>query len=142
VWFWGGGNYAAVKGRHFHAVWSDDALASALAAAGDAHSARLPRNAREWRKQAARVEGTRDAHLIVLTELASAVSHRDSDAWRSRVAALEDNWIAPLLALLRQRDVERLIIVAPGGSACWRFEMTRTDLMKFWRRRQPWSSYA
>jgi hypothetical protein len=142
VWLWGGGAHTSVTGRHFSAVWSDDALAVALAAAAEIEAAALPADAATWRAQSTRVGDGRQSHLLVMAELASAFHYQDADAWRSRLAALEAHWFAPLLAALRERSLERLAIVAPCASACWRFEIAPGDLMRFWRRGQPLSGYA
>ena len=141
VWFWGGGTRPAVAGRHFNAVWSDDAAALALGAAADAHTGAAPANAESWLTLAS---GLRQAHshLIVLSELASAIAYHDAESWRTRVTALESDWFRPLIRALRENAITRLVVVAPGEDSCWRFEIARADLLKFWRAAKSLSSFG
>ena len=83
-----------------------------------------------------------DSHLIVLDTLADAVAYRDSESWRARVSQLESRWFAPLVRSLRENHVSRLTIVVPGEHACCRFDATRADLLKLWRRPKPLWTYA
>ncbi|MDB5862672.1 MAG: hypothetical protein JWO70_478 [Betaproteobacteria bacterium] len=142
VWFWGGGVMPAVEGRHFASVASDDAAATALAAVADIPAATLPADASTWLHAH---EGARDAsrsHLVTLDQLATAVAYEDADAWRSRIAALEAQWFAPLVNALRKGRLSTLTIVALGAQASCRFTVKRADLPKFWRRPKPLSAYA
>lgn len=142
VWFWGGGTRLAVPGRHFDAAWSDDATAIALAAAADAHTSTVPADAATWLDLAHGLRHAARSHLIVLGELAGAVAYRDAESWRMRVSALESHWFAPLVRALREHTITQLAIVAPGDECCWRFDLARADLLKFWRRTQPLSAYT
>jgi hypothetical protein len=149
VWLWGGGTRPTVPGRPFGAVWSDDAAAVAIAAAADTYAAGVPAGAESWLDAAGRRRDHRgsarradDAHLIVLDDLASAAAYHDMEAWRSRVSALEAHWFAPLARALVESRLARLALVIPGPGGCWRFEVARGDLRKFWRRTKPWSEYA
>lgn len=142
VWFWGGGVRPAVPGGHFGAVWSDDAIATALATAADAHAAAVPADAAAWLDL---VRGRPDearSHLVVLGELAGAAAYHDAESWRRRMSALESHWFAPLAQALRERTISELAVVAPGEDSCWRFDLKRTDLLKFWRAIRPLSAYA
>lgn len=141
VWFWGGGEKCGAHGGSFDAIWSDDAAAIAIATAADTHAAGLPGGADAWLDAAAR-RRPGEAHLIVLDELASARAYRDDESWRSRVAALEAHWFAPLLAALRERRISSLALVVPLSDSCWRFDVAPGDLYKLWRRPKPWSEYA
>lgn len=140
VWFWGGGITPNVPGRPFTAVWTDDAVATALAAAADAHGARVPETAAQWLTAAARDAG--DSHLVVLEGLSTAVTYEDSDAWRTRIADLDARWFAPLLDALRKGRITQISVVTLGEHASCRFTLTRSDLLKLWRRPRPLSAYA
>ncbi len=142
VWLWGGGIRPAVPGRHFDAVWSDDAAASALAAAADVYTAAAPADAATWLDLARTRHDDARSHLLVLGELTRAAAYRDAESWRTRVAKLESHWFAPLTQALRERTVSELALVIPGGECCWRFDLTRTDLMKFWRSVKPLAAYT
>jgi hypothetical protein len=140
VWLWGGGTRPPVRGRPYDAVWSDDAVASALAAAAGAAADALPVDAAAW---IAKVEGAaRDSGLLVLDAAASAAAYGDVEAWRNRLSALEALWLAPLLRELHGGRLEAIAIVVPGPEAGYRFEVTRADLYKVWRPVKPLSAYA
>ncbi|MGZ8230906.1 MAG: hypothetical protein ACXW2A_13095 [Burkholderiales bacterium] len=140
VWFWGGGTYPRVPGRPFTAVWSNEALALALAAAAEVASGALPTDPKAWLEVADRDAHAR--HLVVLDELAGPAVYHDADTWRTRMEALDERWFTPLIAALRAGTLGRLAIVAPVSSACWRLEVTRTDLLKFWRTGEPLARYG
>lgn len=135
VWFWGGGAAPDVPGTPFDRVWSDDAAAAALGAAADALTAPLPAGAE------ACLAGGGSAHLAVLDTLESASAYRDADAWRARLATLENAWFAPLAAALRARRLEALALVVPGAQTCYRFDVARADLRRFWRRPRALATY-
>jgi hypothetical protein len=139
VWFWGGGIKAPARGRPCDALWSDDALAIALGSTADISVCACPRTAAEWRAAAAVGESS---HLIVLDRLACAAAHQDSMTWQSELMDLEASWFAPLARSLREGHLASVTLIAPGDSACWRFEVQRTDLLKFWRNAKPWVEYA
>lgn len=142
VWFWGGGTRPAVPGRYFNSVWSDDVTAIALGAAAGAHTAGVPADAASWLRLAGSRGYEGRSHLVVLGELAGAVAYHDADAWRTRVGALESHWFAPLERALRENALSHLALVIPGEESCWRFDVTRGDLLKFWRAMKPLSSYT
>jgi hypothetical protein len=124
-------------------VWSENPLAIALAAAADILATACPPDFATWAGAPDTQRNIESSHLVLLDELASASAHNDAGTWRDRVASLEARWFAPLLDELRGGRMARLILVAPvEGSCCWRFELTRTDLLKFWRSAKPWSEYA
>ena len=101
VWFWGGGTRPRARGGHFSAVWSDDALASALAAAADTDAHALPADGRSWLASTAPLERDERPHLVVVDQLSTAMRYGDSDAWRIRAQGLEAQWLAPLATALR-----------------------------------------
>ncbi|HET7158064.1 MAG TPA: hypothetical protein VFI62_03650, partial [Burkholderiales bacterium] len=137
---WGGGVQPNVPGRHFSAVWTDDPLASALAALADVYTAPAPSNGAAW-LAAARTQA-RESHLVILDSLASAGTYNDANAWRTRLCELDATWFAPLLTALRHGDITRLTLVTLGEQATCRFTLTRSTLLKFWRRARPLWSFA
>ena len=142
VWFWGGGTRQPVRARPYDAVWSDDAIATALAVAGGGETAPLPADASAWLAATASRPKPYDSHLIVTEALMAAAAHQDAESWRAQIAALETRWFRPLLQALRQGRMRRITLVVTGESACRRFEITRSGLMKIWRRAPRWSEYA
>ena len=142
VWFWGGGTRCAVRGRHFDAVWSDDAAAVALAAAAGAHAAAVHTDATAWLGAAAASKGSFESHLVVLEATARAVAYQDTAAWRTALQNLETRWFGPLRGALRSGTLAELTLVALGDEASVRCVIRRTDLLKFWRRPGKLSAYA
>lgn len=142
VWLWGGGTRPAVPGQHFSAVWSDEALACALATAAGLPAAPLPREAEPWLNSLDPAQPVNAHALIVLGQLTGAAQYGDSARWREDISALNRNWFAPLLAALRQRRLSRIALIAPGTRSCERFELSPLDLLRFWRRTQPLPAYA
>lgn len=141
VWIWGGGVKADVPGRIFTAVWSDDALAQALAVHADAHAAALPAGAAAWLDRARALRPPQH-HLIVFDRCTQGTAYSDAAAWRDALGELERAWIAPLLAALRKRVLETLVIAAPCAAGSWRFELDARALYKFWARPRPLSRYS
>ena len=141
AWLWGGGTWPAVPGRHFSAVWSDEALACALAATAGLHAAPLPGGADSWLSSIDPSQAINTHVLIVFGQLAGAAQYGDIARWRGEIAALNRNWFTPLLAALRQRRLSRIALVVPGTGGCERFELSPVDLLKFWRSAKPLSAY-
>jgi hypothetical protein len=139
VWLWGGGTRPRVVGRPFTGVWSNEALACALAAATDIPATAVPDGAAAWLESAAR-ESAR--HLLVLDDLATPTAYDDAAEWRHRLLALEARWFAPLADALKAGTITELVLVAPLATACWRFEARRGDLLKLWRRGEPLTHYG
>jgi hypothetical protein len=138
VWLWGGGVTPAVPGRPFTSVWSDDALAIALAVASDAALHALPENAR------ALLDDTQDGEktLAVLPALRAAAAAGDAERWRAALELLERNWFAPLLTALRERRLADLAIVMLNADECRRYDISRFDVWKFWRASRPLAEHA
>ncbi|MCI3953332.1 MAG: phosphoglycerate mutase [Burkholderiales bacterium] len=140
VWFWGGGHQVAVPGRHFSTVTGDDPLAVALATNADVATLPLPRSAAAWLRSDPFNAGSH--HLVVLGALTSPARRGDLEAWRDALAALDADWIAPLLSALRGGKIAEFALVAPGSEVCQRFELHRADLLRFWRMRRSLTDFA
>ena len=141
VWLWGGGFKPAVPGRPFSAVWSNDALACALAAAAGIGVAPLPHDAAQWLESTESSLHSDAEHLIVLGNFESAVRRGDIANWREEISALSLNWLGPLLAQLGKR-VTRIAMVVPGAGGCERFELSPPAMLRFWRANRPVSAYV
>ncbi|HYC48924.1 MAG TPA: hypothetical protein VED01_25890 [Burkholderiales bacterium] len=139
IWFWGGGTRPRVATRPFTHVWSDNAEATAVAAASGARTAALPGEAQTLLQQA---HDATPEHLVVLDQLAAPAAYRDADVWRDRLAQLEPAWFSPLAAALRSGTLKRLTLIALATDGGVRFDVTRGDLLKFWRGRKPLSQLA
>jgi hypothetical protein len=142
IWLWGGGRRAAAPGRHFSALWSEDVLAQALAASADLPAHASPADLAAWLQSQAGSARPRGHHLLIYMHAAHAARDGDAASWSARLAELDELWMAPLLAALRQRQVTQIALVAPGAHACDRFELAFRDLLKFWRMARPLATYA
>jgi hypothetical protein len=120
VWLWGGGRRQPVSGRPFSHVGGKNALALALAARCGAETT-VPGSVPD-----------RAARTLIVAE-APAARYENVEAWRQALAAIERDWIEPLVSALRRRRLEGLAVVALHPRACERFEATPGDLLKFWR---------
>ncbi len=139
IWLWGGGVRPAVRGRPFTAVWSDDALAVALAVASDTSVHALPENARPLLDDAAH---SKEKTLAVLPQLRAAAAAGDVERWRAVLEFFERNWFAPLNDALRERRLTDLAIVMPNADECRRYDLSRLDSWKFWRASRPLAEHA
>ena len=137
VWLWGAGRLPVDVDAQFQSVTADDPLALGLAHAAGLRNRTLPKNAASWLE---RLPGE-GRQLVVLDALRLPAALSDMDAWRSRVAELEANWFAPLLAALRTEAVGMVTVLVPDAKELRAFESTRNDLRHFWRRPKPLASY-
>lgn len=139
VWLWGGGVIPVVHGRHFTDVWSDEALAPALAVMSGIPARPLPDDAIPIINMAA---GNPKQQLVVLPQLRAAMRDGGPDQWRTALNLLEKNWFAPLFSALRRRRLTRLTLIALGVRQCRRYDITSGDLWKFWRPIRTLRHYA
>ena len=130
VWLWGGGVRPAVRGGHFTSVWSDDALALALAAQSNLAARAPPGHASSVLDDAA---GGAEKPLVVLPQLRAATLDGAADRWITLLNTFERDWFAPLYAALRKRQLSALTLVVPGANDCRRYDIAPRDVWKFWR---------
>jgi hypothetical protein len=141
VWLWGGGRQAAVTGRHFTSVWSDDILVHALATRSDVPAQSSAAEATTWLQGS--VTDQECAHVLVTCmQIARTLRGGDIGAWRARLAERDNLWFAPLLTALARRRVKAVTLVVPGRRQCDRFELKLGDLLRIWRRARPFSAFA
>lgn len=123
VWFWGGGTLHTPGARPFSIVLAEDPLARGLALAAGIRARHLPENAATMLSILA-AEGVA---LVVLDSLPGA--------------ALERDWLVPLLAALEDGRIGMLSLILPGSGSLLEVETVRSDLRYFWRTRKPLQSY-
>lgn len=136
VWLWGEGPRPASAQGPWHSVTARHLPARGLAQCAGLRHLDLPEGAAAWLERAPE-EGR---HLVVLDALRGVVALGDAEGAARRLVALEDQWIAPLLAALKDDRVGMLTVHVPDTGD--RFELVRGDLRRFWRRPQPLSAYA
>jgi hypothetical protein len=137
VWLWGAGRLPPPpdrsSARPFQYVAASDPLARGLAQASGAQAQELAANARGWLAESGRA----GIGLVVLDSLAAPSRYGQPDAWREALSKLELDWFAPLLAALRQGTIGMLTLHLLGPEHALQVEVVRSDLRRFWRRRQP-----
>jgi len=123
LWFWGAGTLDAASVTALPAVQSDDPLVRGMAraAGSDATPPDLP-------------NALRQDTLVVLDTLLEPARQLDLYAWRSRLAALERDWVVPLAAALRDGRVRSLVLTAPGDRGTLELTVRWGDRWKFWRK--------
>jgi hypothetical protein len=119
--------------RPFHYVAASDPLARGLAQASGAQAQEPAADARGFLAHA----GHAGVGLAVLDSLAAPSQYGQAQAWRDALSKLERDWFAPLLAALRQGTIGMLTVHLFGLEHALQVEVTRSDLRRFWRRRQP-----
>jgi hypothetical protein len=140
VWFWGAGCAPSVAADPpYRVIWSDHPLASGLAAASSAEARALPRSGQSLLGDV-RTAPRNGTHLVVL-EIPPAMAYGDIAAWREAVLALEENWLAPLLAGLWGDVPDAITLHALGRDFSYTTALTRRDRYRFWRRRRPLLAY-
>lgn len=122
VWLWGAGPLPLRAAGPWQSVLADDPVAAGLAKLAGLRCAALPPHAEGWLAQAP----STGRHLVVLDAL------RASPGDAGAVASLEAHWFAPLLAALRADRVGMVTLDDPEAGRRW--ETTRGDLRRFWRR--------
>jgi hypothetical protein len=142
LWLWGAGvERRPEPSPRYHVVWSDHPLAKGLGLSSGIDTRPLPASGADFLRDAAGVRGPRDAlHLLVLGP-PQDVARGDLDALPELLLRLERGWIAPLLAGTLEGAVAAMVLIAVGARGGWSTTFTRTDRLKFWRRRKRISEY-
>jgi len=138
LWLWGAGRAPQVHARPWHSVSAADPVVLGLArAAGIRHRA-LAGDGADWLARTPQ-EGR---HLLVLDGLRAPLALSDEESYRDKLAALEREWFAPLLAALRGAHIGMVTIHVPDAAECAAYETIRGDLRRFWRRPKALEHYA
>jgi hypothetical protein len=136
VWLWGGGKLPEEILQPFSCVAGDSELAQAFAlAAGIPVLIDCDLNAKEWLKQG-------EDLLLVREGLRDALQDADIGRWRNSVQQLETSVVEPLLAALKNGEIERITLDVPSEGASRRFVLTRAGLWRWWRLPKSLLQYA
>lgn len=129
IWPWGGGIQPQSKPHGiFTHVWANDPLAQGLARVACIPQESLPENAAIWLKQL--VPGN---HLVVLDHLRPLSCYGDAQAWRSRLAWLEQRWFAPLKQAVQAGRITLTLHAPTASTGTLTCTASRSDLWKLWR---------
>ena len=130
IWLWGGGIMPLLQlsqAPPASTLWTSDPIARAF---GLTHPCiELPADAPEWLSQ---TRGSHD-HLIAIDALRTPYQYGNAAAWQERLAAIDRDWIAPLIIALQAGRIERLRMTAFGNGKGFSATVMRRDLWKFWR---------
>jgi hypothetical protein len=136
LWISGGGTAPAVSSRPYDCVWSSGHAARALAIACGAQARELPADA------SALPQSKDEHHLIVLEGPTAALHAGDASAWRDAMSALERDWIAPIVAAVRDNRIANARLVLANEDSLVEAELTRRTLKRWWKRRHPLAAHA
>jgi hypothetical protein len=142
VWFWGAGALPASAPTPPAArVFANDVLSRGLArAAGVEPETATALSAVTGRSARMTSQSPRDHALVVLDALHRPSLYLDLDTWRIRLAELEAQWFAPLVAALKSGRITNVRISAPGDQRSVELKLRTADVWKFWRRSRPLES--
>lgn len=137
IWLWGGGTLPALSNPSFDATWGGGHLVRAFATAAGIACHDLPAHGAAW------LEKTRaDRHLLAFDAPAQALREGGAAAWREQVEKLNENWMRPLLAALKAKQLSGIELMACNDEGLLRTIIAPADLWRFWRRARPLAAYA
>jgi hypothetical protein len=131
VWLWGGGRMPACRMSAALDVWSDSALAGALARCAGIPRHALPASGEAWLGTAG------DGRHLVAFDEESTPAPAGAEA---RLDRLERGWFAPLLAALRSGVLSEIVLITQQSAQRLCFAASRSDLWRFWRRAIPFAA--
>lgn len=121
VWVWGNGAMDVQQPSSWPQLWGDDVLLRGFGVACGRKTTPLPEKASDWFNNM--LPGNQ---LILLSGL-----QQGSGPDRARVLQqYEQYWFAPLLAMLRNRQLDVIEIFPCNGTV---YRVTRSMLLRFWR---------
>ena len=134
LWFWGGGRLPHGAHSRCDNIYAAEPLSRGLARLAGVAVSSLPDNAADW--LAASEE---DRETLVMLE-ATRYDSADGNpfGWVGHVNALEVNWFAPLLDMLKAGRLTRLYLYPGNGRF---FTVERGGWWGFWRRPRPLLDY-
>jgi len=123
LWFWGAGRLPAATRASYQKVGGGDTLARGLA-----RHAGVP-----WQPAGDALQ-TAGSTLLIEERLLAPAQQLDAQAWRDAMVTLDRERLAPLAAALRSGRVKKLLLTALGDETTLDLELTRGDVLRFWRR--------
>ncbi|MHB1246330.1 MAG: phosphoglycerate mutase [Sulfuriferula sp.] len=126
IWLWGGGTRPQIAAARA-TVLANDPTARAIAFAAACPNDTVPQDA-------AALADSPDDTLVLLEHLRGAAQYGDIIGWREGMQQLETDWFAPLVKRLKSGKIAELRIIAPGVTENMEWRVTRSGLLKFWKR--------
>ncbi len=135
LWFWGGGVLPEPAHTMSGVIYATDPVTHGLALLSRAKTKSVPDTAFAWHNESLE---DRQA-LIVLEATRYDVIDNSIDTWRNHVDSLERDWFAPCLTLLRNKELDKLILYPCNGHE---YSVSYNNLWRFWRRLRPLQHYT
>jgi hypothetical protein len=135
LWFWGGGETPDFGHSQWSKVWSREPVSLGLAQFLRTPSKPWPVDATQLLSEA----HSPGEHLIVYDPIAQAYESEGIEAWVRNVHSFNEQWMAPLLAALQQRDINQLSLYSGDGRL---FTLSPLGLKRWWRRNKPLARYC
>ncbi|MGE5466029.1 MAG: hypothetical protein ACM3Y9_01265 [Ignavibacteria bacterium] len=132
LWPWGEGRIPASVQAPFDALWSRDPVMLGLARASGIPGGTPP----------PRFEAAQGSVVAVVDDLVAAARGLDALAWRDTLTRIETDWIAPALEAVAAGRCSSLHLAGFGPDMSIDIDLTRFDLLKFWRSPQPLARLA
>jgi len=131
LWFWGGDGQPtiSVPGAASLAVQASDPLARGLALAAGIEPDTLDAD-----------RALRADTLVVLDTLASPARHLDFTRWQDALAALEQDWFAPISGAFNSGALHYFSLHVPGERAGFSLTLGGGARWRFWRKPMPLSA--
>jgi len=132
IWPWGGGILPAIAATAVAQVITDQPVLIGLAQRAGVARRDLPGASGE-------LPGLLQAglNLVVVDYLEKAARYGDVEAWSEGASQLEQTWCAPVLDLLKRRQLSALDIYPVNGQ---RFSLQRRHLRHFWKHLRPFTT--
>ncbi len=132
LWPWGEGRLQGRFAAPFDALWTHDSVLLGLARASSIAGRPPP----------AAFEKAPGNVAVVVDDLATPARRLDALAWRETLARIERDWLAPAVDAVMRGRCSSLHVAAFGADASLDIDVSRLDLLKFWRRPQPLARLA
>lgn len=132
LWLWGGGKPAPLR-PELDVAGGDDGLSALIARAAAVPFAPALQDM---------LAGGGRKGLWVAGAASAAWQCADLYAWRDAVADVERAVAQPLWQAIGQGRLRSLTLDVPSREGGWRFELSRSDRWRFWRRRRPLNAYS
>ncbi|GKT12329.1 MAG: hypothetical protein ISEC1_P1307 [Thiomicrorhabdus sp.] len=132
IWVWGEGqlDQSTMLERENSMVWSDNTYLKGLAKLANAKSAPSPESFEFWAGGGALQDQAVGHHMIQLDPLANTLDNMQEHEWLEALKQLEDAWLDPMLAALKAKQIDSLLLDLGNG---FRYHLKPGHLSRFWR---------
>ena len=129
LWLWGEGALPTLASGSFDVVYGDDILLEALAQLTQTHHAPLA---------AFEPDGVKGRCLLLDDACYASVLTRDVFAWLASVAQIQNAYLSPLQARLKQQVVSTVTLLPANGQ---QYRLTRRRRPRWWHKRHSLETF-